>query len=356
MTARSAPLARIRLARSTWRLLAVPIALTAAGLGALMVAWLTGPPIGVALAVAAVTVVVGGVVGAALLLTVGVEVEEAAVRVRWLGGGRTYPLARGPVTRVTLRGPSASRLRPRLGALGWALGAARLRDDEPIDVVRLAPTRTAIVIPTERGRLAIAPAAEDELLAGLETAAQARRRLDELVQRAGPPLLPGPAAPPPPAVVRVMTGIERAELEARRASELAAARAAAEALRASQEAAEAARAQMVVVHPRRARPRFRIGRPAWVQRPGRTAASIVLPSAVALSAWQLMTLADAVPPAGSDEARLLMVSLLLAGPATSIGVIMARVWWPRLMGVVVAGGGASLVMVGRVMVEMLIPR
>jgi hypothetical protein len=37
----------------------------------------------------------------------------------------------------------------------------------------------------------------------------------------------------------------------------------------------------------------------------------------------------------------------MAGPATSVGAIMALAWWPRLVGVVVAGGLAASVFIGR---------
>ena len=52
-----------------------------------------------------------------------------------LAGRRAaVPLVRGPVTRVALAGDEAARLRPRFGALGWAVGRAVLRGDEQIDL------------------------------------------------------------------------------------------------------------------------------------------------------------------------------------------------------------------------------
>ena len=96
-----------------------------------------------------------------MLLSVRLDVEESAVHVSWIGGGRIYVLSPGPVTRVRLRGPNASRLRVRSGAFGWGLGRAVLRGEEPIQIVRLARTATAILVPTDRGRLAIAPASDE---------------------------------------------------------------------------------------------------------------------------------------------------------------------------------------------------
>ncbi len=37
----------------------------------------------------------------------------------------------------------------------------------------------------------------------------------------------------------------------------------------------------------------------------------------------------------------------MAGPATSVGAVMAMAWWPRLVGVVVTGGLVASVFIGR---------
>ena len=185
---------QIHLARSVPRLLATPIALGVAGAAAIAVGLLVaGGTLGLVLAGLGGILVVAAVGVAILLLSVHVEVEEAAVRLVWFGGHRRYPLVPGPVTRVPLRGPRASKLRPRLGALGWGIGSARLRDEEDIELIRLAPTPSAILVPTERGRVAIAAAREDELLEALARAAHARQR-QELVEA---PTEPAEAAPEP---------------------------------------------------------------------------------------------------------------------------------------------------------------
>jgi hypothetical protein len=183
----SHPLARVRLQRSIPRLLTGPAILALAGASAITLGALTGGTLGIALIALGAVVVLFGVIGVAMLLSVRLEVEEARIRIRWFGGERIYPLARGAVTRVTLRGPQASSLKARLGGLGWAIGRARLRDDETIDIVRLAPTRTVILVPTELRRLAIAPHSEAELLEALSDAAQVRQRLVDLARTAPPP-------------------------------------------------------------------------------------------------------------------------------------------------------------------------
>ena len=78
------------------------------------------------------------------------------------------------------------------------IGRARLREHEQIEVVRLAPTPTAILVPTERGRLAIAPASDDELLDALSRAARARQRLADLSEPAAVVEAPPPPAEPEP--------------------------------------------------------------------------------------------------------------------------------------------------------------
>lgn len=153
-------IAKVRLARSYPRLLFAP--LLAIALGAAMVATgllvMGGTP-GLAMAAAGAALGLLGLVGAAVPLSVRVHIEESIVRVRWLFGRRVYLLTPGSLTRVHLHGEGASPLRSGF-RFGWALGPAVLRNVEEIHVVRLAPTETVILIPTARGRLAIATSDE----------------------------------------------------------------------------------------------------------------------------------------------------------------------------------------------------
>ena len=231
MTRARKPIARVSLARSLPRLLAVPfvsfvVAGTAIAAGLLVVP----PPIGFVLVAVGAVLALVGLALMVVLLSVRLDVEESAVQVSWIGGGRVYLLSPGPVTRVRLSGPSASRLRVQSGAFGWALGRAVLRDEERIQIVRLARTPTAILVPTDRGRLAIAPARDDDLLDALSKAAHARQRLEaQAAQAATPPeadvaaIAPATTDVAPPEVEarevveppQPMTGIERAMLEER---------------------------------------------------------------------------------------------------------------------------------------------
>ena len=349
MPSHDAPIARIRLSRSLPRLLGLPTIALLAGIGAIALGLLAVPgSLGLVLTGLGALLVLLAVATVAVLLSVRLEIEEAAVRIRRLGGDRRYELVPGPVTRVRLRGERASSLRSLRPIPGWQLGPARLRGEEHVEVVRLAPTATAILVPTDRGRLAIAAAREEELLAALAHAARARQQLEERAsQEATPVQPPDAAAPPEPAAASeaepdpsLRTGIERARYEA----ELEAAAAARLAEQDSEpEAEEAATGELAPVEPRPARRRRRLA----IRRPRPSAVLVLLPLVGAGLAWSLGLLLDHMPAPESEIGRLTALALVLAGPAATIGAIMARIWWPRIVGVVVAGGLAGAVFVGR---------
>jgi hypothetical protein len=358
--------ARIRLARSLPRLLAVPIVVGLTGAAALAAGLLVvASPAGWAVAGFGGLLVLLALAGAIVLLSVRLSVEESDVVLSWLGGSRRYPLAAGPVTRVRLRGPSPSRLRPRSGARWWGVGHARLRDEEEIELVRLARTRTAILVPTERGRLGVAPAHDEDLLAALSRAARARQRTQALAEAAPGDVEPpsaavtAPAEPEPPPVA--LTGIQRALLEERLARERLDEEARAESIRlaeaapteAAAGAVDAATADAAAVAPSgesappAAGGRARRARRMPLRRPGAGAVFVLLPTIAAGLAWGIGASVGRMPASGTDLARLTSLALVLAGPATSIGAVMALAWWPRLVGLVVAGGLAASVFIGR---------
>lgn len=362
-------IARIRLARSPARLLALPALLVLVALG-LAIASVAGPirlggPAWYAAVAAAGLLSLGALAVAARLLSVRLDVEEEAVHLHWLGGERRYALAPGPVTRVRLRGENASSLRARSRWLGWELGRARLREEEDIEVVGLARTATVILVPTERGRLAIAAESEDELIDALSRAARARQRLEREAAEApaasaqsadtGSPA-PSAEAPAPDVPAEpdphVLTGIERALLEERLARERE--EAATGPVPADVEPEPPAPVQAppddglgVAEAGRRARWRGgRRGVPR-IGRPRPSAALVLVPLVGAGIVWGAATALGRLPDATSDLGRLTSLALVLAGPATSVGAILARAWWPRLVGVVVTSGLAASVFVGR---------
>lgn len=369
MSSEVPPIARIRLARSPARLFALPALLVLVAIGLVILAipgplrlgevgWYAALVVAGSLALAAIAV-------ALRLVSIRLDVEEAAVRLHWLGGERRYPLAPGPVTRVRLRGENASSLRARSRWLGWGLGRARLRDEEDVEVVRLAATSTVIVVPTERGRLAIAASSEEALIDALSRAARARQRLEQLAADAPPTTdvdevaaasaeaapRPEPEHEPEP---HALTGIERALVEERRARERDAAEAAAMALPAPSDAdpeqvdAPPAADEQAVALPARRRS-WRPGDRGITRLgpPHPSAAFVVVPLVGAGIVWGAATALGRLPDPTSDLGRLTALALVLAGPATSVGAVMARAWWPRLVGVVVTSGLAASVFVGR---------
>ncbi|MGH2455122.1 MAG: glutamate ligase domain-containing protein, partial [Candidatus Limnocylindria bacterium] len=235
-------IARVPLARAPLRLLAAPALLLTSGAVAAGGGVVVGAAAGVGLVAAGLVVAVLAIYLALVPFSVRLDVEVAALRLRWLGGDRRFGLVRGAVTRVPLLGEGAARVRPRFGAFGWAIGPARLRGSEQIQLIRLARSPSVILVPTDAGRLAIAAASERQLLDALEAAARVQQRLDEVAGRARAfqpePELVEPPAPPvevelEPAgatpAARMLTGIERTLLEERLAAQRAVALAAAEA-------------------------------------------------------------------------------------------------------------------------------
>jgi hypothetical protein len=392
MTGSTVSIAPIPLARSPGRLLAPPLVLFLAGGVAVAGGVELGDAMGIGLVAAGLVVAALSIALATMLVSVRLDVEVATLRLRWLGGERRYTLVRGPVTRVALRGSEAARLRPRFGALGWALGRARLRGNENVDLVRLSPSASMILVPTDRGRLGVAPASEQQLLAALAAAARIQQRLDEVAERArafytppreehaeaaAPPVtlaMPAVSEDAPAAVQRLLTGIERTLLEERLAADRAAALVAAEAER--EAAAEAAliaasapplpATSTATAAPPRVRRRRQWQRPAWVaSRTGARERAVAERRPFPIPTARLLAYGVAVTPALAagavwltaaltgrlempvEQLRPLALALLAAGPAGALAGLAAQTWFPRLVGLVAITALAALGLVGR---------
>jgi len=376
------PIARIVLARDVRRILTLPLLLALTGLSAGLAGLVLGGMAEVVAVVGGAIAIAGAVLLAIVPLSLRMDVEVGGLRMRWLGGTRRYQLARGPVTRVALTGPSAGSIRSRFPVLGWSFGRAVLRGEEPIVLVRLARTPNVIVVPTDRGRLAIAAASEGDLIDALGAAARVQQRLDEVggrVLAAFPEGLaaleePAPAPPieeerkPKEDAERFLTGIERAQLEARLTAARQAALLAAEAERrdalAAEEAAAAGTSEQVGTVPQaadgeplagysRARERRAATwtRPAWATdarvRTLGTISWALVPLAASLVAWALAEANQSAIAGDATWSRLVALALTLGGPAAALGVVAARAWWPRLTGLIAVGALASLVLTAR---------
>jgi hypothetical protein len=371
MSEMSTQITSVRLARDRLRLFVGPMAFVLLSAAAVAGGLLLRGPTGIVL------VALGGLAAlvaaylAALVTSYRLLVEPGTLTLKWLGGERRYRLVRGPVTRVAVRGPGAAALHPRFGSLGWAVGPAVLRGGESIELIRLSNRPPLIVAPTDRGRLAIAAAVESDLLAAMTHAVRLQERVDEVAARRAAPVVeappPRPVAPPAP---RVLTGIERTLIEQRLAAERAAAQAAADAERAGAAAAvvskapspvavaepamtagvEAAPAPAVMARAGRRRERAQWQRPAWLAVPGPATVVAALPIALPLIGAGIAWIAVAVtgrPSLPVDESRILLTALVLIGPLGAAAAVIARTWYPRLGGLVMASSVAALAILTR---------
>ena len=184
---------------------------------------------------------------------------------------------------------------------------------------------------------------------------------------------PAPAPPieedrkPKEDAQRFLTGIERAQLEARLAAARQAALLAAEAERraalAAEEAAAGANAQVGAVPEvagaeplvgySRARERRAATwtRPAWATdarvRTLGTISWALVPLAASLVAWAFAEANQSAIAGDATWSRLVALALTLGGPAAALGVVAARAWWPRLTGLIAVSALASLVLTAR---------
>jgi hypothetical protein len=165
-------------------------------------------------------------------------VEPDYLHLTGRGVDRRYHLAKGSLARVGSAGVVKGR---RTSSLGRTVGPAHLPSGEGVELIQLGRTPSVILVPTERGRVALAPAREDELIQALMEAAKSREERGPTaaaepaaaanVAPTAPtaPTIPAAAvaAPPapmatPPAPIapaRPLTGIERMALEEKMAEE-----------------------------------------------------------------------------------------------------------------------------------------
>ena len=117
-----------------------------------------------------------GIVLAAHVFTARVEVVPDELHVTSLLWRRRYRLARGAITRLHVP-PRGGFFEAQLGGFGIELGEGTTDAGEPVDVVRLSPGSTLILVPTVGRRVALKVADEDQLVRALEWAAgQSRSR------------------------------------------------------------------------------------------------------------------------------------------------------------------------------------
>ena len=161
---------RIGLARDPARLLLwLGFRLVVAEIG--IVVGLRAPgAIGIAVTVAGVAVLLYVSLLALHVLSLRLEVHPGEVRVSSVLVHRRYPVVRGRVTRMKAPQGKAA-FGTQLGGLGLEIGLGRGAPGESVDVIRLAPVASMIMIPSQGNRLAVAPSSEARLLRALQAAA-----------------------------------------------------------------------------------------------------------------------------------------------------------------------------------------
>ena len=259
MSLSAAPFARVELARDPRRMLAAPALLVLLGAATAALGVVLGGAVLVGVVAAGGAVIAIGLWLAIRILSLRLVVEPDYLHLKGVGTDRRYHLVRGDMNRLATAGPRKVNLRVRLGSLGWAVGRTALAAGESVEVIRLAATPTVILVPTERGRVAVAVASEADFVDALRAAAHTRaeRRISAAgapmatlppagqptpAGQAAPALQPAPAFPPAPALrgaptfepmpapqsppaferptqPRPLTGIERMWLEDRLARE-----------------------------------------------------------------------------------------------------------------------------------------
>jgi hypothetical protein len=102
------------------------------------------------------------------VLSLRLEIRPREVHVASLLVRRRYVLEEGPVARVRVE-PKQGVFKTQLGGFGVEIGAGQ-SNGEPVDVVRLAPVATTLMLPTRPRRLAVVPASESALRQALRLA------------------------------------------------------------------------------------------------------------------------------------------------------------------------------------------
>jgi len=199
LSATAAPLARVALARDPRRMLAAPAVLVLLGAATATLGPIVGGPLLVGLVAVGGAVIGIGLWLAIRILSLRLVVEPDYLHLKGVGTDRRYHLVRGDMNRLATAGPRKVSLRVRLGSLGWAVGRTALAAGESVEVIRLAATPSVILVPTERGRVAVAVASEADFVDALRAAAHTRA--ERRISAAGAPLAtPAPAVQPAPAL------------------------------------------------------------------------------------------------------------------------------------------------------------
>jgi hypothetical protein len=163
---------RIGLARDPARILLwLGIRLVIAEVG-LIVGLQTPGAIGMVVTAASLTVLAYVVLITVHALSLHVEIVGGDVHIVSLLVRRRYRLLGGASRMATPRRRGA--FGTRVGSYGIELGLGRVEGQTEVEVIRLSPEASVVLIPCREGRLAVAPSSESRLLRALERASSAQ--------------------------------------------------------------------------------------------------------------------------------------------------------------------------------------
>jgi hypothetical protein len=162
---------RIPLARDRWRLIAIVGSRAAIGAAGLATSRGTPGTLGVAIFAISLAVLLYVPLLTLWLATVRAEVRAGRLDLVWALRRQRYPLVPGPVSRLSLTRVGRRALDASVQGFGLAIGSGFV-NNEPLIVLRLSFGAPLIVVPTQRGRVAIAPADEGRYVAALAEAAR----------------------------------------------------------------------------------------------------------------------------------------------------------------------------------------
>ena len=104
------------------------------------------------------------------LSTLRLEVRPGELRLRSVFGERRFRLTSGAVMRRRLRHAWLSPVEATVGGFGVRLGEGQLGMERLVSIIALDRSQALIMVPVVGGRVAVAPASDDELLAALAAA------------------------------------------------------------------------------------------------------------------------------------------------------------------------------------------
>jgi hypothetical protein len=159
----------VPLARDPLRLIGWLLIRIAVGEVGLVVGLNTPGSIGTLVTIVSVVVLVYVVLLSIQVLSLRIEVYPGEVQAAAWPIRRRYRLTDGPATRLRVP-PGQGRFKTQLGSFGIEVGAGLMRGGERVEVIRLAPTSSVVLVPTIDARLAIAPISEERLMRALAAA------------------------------------------------------------------------------------------------------------------------------------------------------------------------------------------